>query len=499
MDAFIKAMRRAQGEFWVCCLSDEELMPGAITWAAENFIKHPDAAAIYGDYFSTDIMGNIMSDNKAQPWDFKSYLCCDLVPPFCSSFFKMSYFKTIHYDTYNDCGEYDIWLRLGVRYPIYYCEGFASKYASHEESHTSQVSDYYLTLPGRIRAVDSLLSQPGTPQDIVALREEAIAGIHLWMAQTFLGLEEFEAFEDIITKSLDYKPTEIRLRNTLISYINKMISIDKKDKAIHFIEKLMAGSNIAISHLNCNSNRAVNGITNDTNYISSEYDKLFAKWISTISEAENRLYYRDQTVASLGALVAAVRKYKPTKVVELGTLSGLSLRTWLSADPELSISAVDLSFDALHNSQRLIPLNLSRVTLVQQNILALDFSSLWAKDDRVLFYVDAHDDHGVPIMDRVLNTVLPALPRGSVIMVDDVWYSQTELNDTNVGTFFESVMLDEIDPLQCFDGYYAPYWKGGSFFGFLEVVPLLEWVNCNRIELVFRPGIKSVAFPWGGA
>jgi len=84
-------------------------------------------------------------------------------------------------------------------------------------------------------------------------------------------------------------------------------------------------------------------------------------------------------------------------------------------------------------------------------------------------------------------------------MVDDVWYSPVELNEFNVSEFFESVMLDEIDPLQCFDGYYAPYWKGGSFFGFLEVVPLLEWVNCNRIELVFRPGIKSVAFLWGVA
>jgi len=246
--------------------------------------------------------------------------------------------------------------------------------------------------------------------------------------------------------------------------------------------------------------------TNSTCDITNENEEgcfgnvsYFKDMIRSISEADNRLYYRDQTVGSLMALVDAVNRFKPTRVVELGTLSGMSLRAWLSADPSLNVTAIDLSFETLIRSQQWIALDLSRVTLLQQNILTIDFATLWSKEDRVIFYVDAHDDNGVPIMDYVLRNVLPALPEGSVVMVDDVWHSPVELNETNVRAFFESVMLEEIDPLQCFDGYYASYWKGGSFFGFLEVIPLLEWVNHNRIELEFQPGIKSIVFPWGGA
>ena len=222
----------------------------------------------------------------------------------------------------------------------------------------------------------------------------------------------------------------------------------------------------------------------------------FSKWIQTIAFRDKRLYYRDQTVSSLNQLVDYVRKFKPTKVVELGTLLGLSLRTWLAADANLQVTAVDLSFDNLHRSKEFLPLDLSRVTLRQQNILELDFSTLWDIDDRVILYVDAHDLPGVPIMEHVLNNALLALPRGSVVIVDDIWYSPDQLTDETAESFFFAKVRNEIDPLQCFDGYFAPYWQGGSFMGFMEVVPLMEWANRNRVQLSFTPGIKSVMFEW---
>jgi len=133
--------------------------------------------------------------------------------------------------------------------------------------------------------------------------------------------------------------------------------------------------------------------------------------IRRISETDNRLYYRDQSVESLMVLVDAVNRFKPTRVVELGTLSGMSLRAWLSADPSLNVTAIDLSFETLIRSQQWIALDLSRVTLLQQNILTIDFATLWSKEDRVIFYVDAHDDNGVPIMDYVLRNVFTGIAR----------------------------------------------------------------------------------------
>ena len=78
--------------------------------------------------------------------------------------------------------------------------------------------------------------------------------------------------------------------------------------------------------------------------------------------------------------------------------------------------------------------------------------------------------------------------------MDDLWHSPATLSSETALQFFENTVITEIDPLQCFQGYYAPYWKMGSFFGFREVSPLMEWVNNNRIDLVFERGVKSVTF-----
>jgi len=222
----------------------------------------------------------------------------------------------------------------------------------------------------------------------------------------------------------------------------------------------------------------------------------FREWISAIASAQHCLYYRDQTPESLNALGELVHRFNPSKVVELGTLSGLSLRAWLSAESEAEIIAIDLSFEPLRKSQQILSFDLSKVKLLEQDILKTDFSQLWTSRGRVLLYIDAHDQANVPIMEYVLRSALPALPTGSVVVVDDLWHSLTTLSNDNALQFFENTVINEIDPLQCFEGYYAPYWKGGSFFGFLEVIPLMKWVNRHRINLVLEPGAKSVTFEW---
>jgi FkbM family methyltransferase len=218
------------------------------------------------------------------------------------------------------------------------------------------------------------------------------------------------------------------------------------------------------------------------------------EWIERLASFQNRLYYRDQTPQSLNALVELVHRYNPTKIVELGTLSGLSLRAWLSAKSDAEIIAIDLSFVALYQSQQYLPANLSRVNLLEQDILKTDFAQLWSDEDRVILYVDAHDTPNNPIMAYILKNALPALPEDSVVAVDDLWYCNQAISDDTVAEFFKEVATNEVDSLGYFDGYYAPYWKGGFFVGFPEVIPLMVWVNRNNINLSFEPGNKLIMF-----
>ncbi len=220
--------------------------------------------------------------------------------------------------------------------------------------------------------------------------------------------------------------------------------------------------------------------------------------IDVLKHIENRLYYRDQSTSSLESLTTLAMNHAPTVIVELGTLSGMSTRAWVLAAPTARVHAVDLSFKFFWKANEHFPADTSRITFHEQNILATNFKTLWTESDRVLFFVDAHDLANVPIMRHVLKNALPYLPKDSLVVVDDIWFSQERLGPDNVQEYFDKFLLGQIDELQCFTGHYAPYHKGGSFMGFQEVLPLMEFVNSRGIDLGYEPGGKHVWFPWDG-
>lgn len=218
-----------------------------------------------------------------------------------------------------------------------------------------------------------------------------------------------------------------------------------------------------------------------------------AALIERLATEQRRLFYRDQTPRSLAELGRWARGFDPSVVVELGTLSGLSLRAWLAAAPGARIAAIDLSFEALHRSRSQAPLDLSRVTLIEQEICSVELARLWGPEDRVLLFVDAHDSREASIMSHVLEHAWPALPAGSLLIVDDLWFSPTPLGEGRTREFVERRLVHEIDPLQGFEGAHASYHAGGAFVGFREVVPLLRWANCRHLALEHVAGGKAVA------
>ncbi len=225
---------------------------------------------------------------------------------------------------------------------------------------------------------------------------------------------------------------------------------------------------------------------------SADFDEM----IDVMARRENRLYYRDQSARTMSSLADLARQFDPSVIVELGTLGGLSLRTWIAATKKARIFAVDLSFKTLHETLEFLPADLSRVSLLEQDVLKTDFARLWTPQDQVVFFIDAHDLPNVPIMTHVLTTALPSLPDGSVVVIDDLWFSGERLTQDNARAFLEGRVLNEIDELQCFHGHFAPYHEGGSFMGFAEVIPLLRFVNEHGIPLIHDRKGKHAFFVW---
>ncbi len=547
-EASSRVLNRCKGDVIAPCWSDDELLPYAVSWAVENLSKYPDVAAIYGDYYTIDAEGNVLNKAKGpDPFTLERYLCHEIVPPFCSSFFRRSCLEEIGVRDgkwRSECNDFELWIRLGVKFPIKYVPGLVSKFGVHPGSNTSGVSDYLRQIPLRIRTMEKFFDDPDTLQRFRPLRERAYAGLHLWVATTFIGQNRIPEAKEQVKNAFQYQlPEKIQypyfhgyIVPKICEYGIQLLQSGSTAEALEYLDLALivnksvpnlnharavalanlgkmkesvaaAKSELQIQPEHSGAKQILQELskqiqiadykTNETDVNTmdnNEAANIFRDWISKFASAQNRLYYRDQTLESLNALVNFVHHYKPTKIIELGTLSGLSLRTWLTTETQAEIIAIDLSFKPLYESQKIVPVDLSRVKLLEQNALQTDYGQLWHSNDKVLFYFDAHDLPNVPIMRHFLSNAVPALPAGSVVIIDDLWYSPNTLTNDNARQFFENTVLNEIDPLQCFDGYYAPYWKGGSFFGFLEVIPLMEWVNRNQVNLTFEQGIKSVAF-----
>lgn len=215
----------------------------------------------------------------------------------------------------------------------------------------------------------------------------------------------------------------------------------------------------------------------------------YIHWIKTLADLQGgRPGYSDQQPGSLAALVELARKVEPTKVVEIGTSYGLSLRAWLEV-PDLEVIAIDMFFDPLRKSHAVLPFDWDRVDLIEADVMNVNLPALWGTDDCVILYFDCH---GASQMSYVLEAV-SSLPDRSIVAVDDMWYSPEVLDEDNVQAFFDAVVLPQIDadaPHCLRPESYAPYWEGGSFFSFGEVVPLMNWVKQERYRLHFEPGVK---------
>lgn len=210
-EAIIKVLQRISGDIWGSCLSDEELLPHAVGWAVENFASRPKAAMIYGDCYVINENSALVESIRTQQWDYEKYLCCELVPPLSATFFRTDCFRKIGYDRYNDCGEFDIWLRMGRLFQIEYIPEFISRFRRHKGGNTSTVTDFYKTLPGRITAIEKIVDDPNSPPHIRALKQQALAGLHLWVAENFLTSGNIREAGDMIVASFNFAPRMERL------------------------------------------------------------------------------------------------------------------------------------------------------------------------------------------------------------------------------------------------------------------------------------------------
>lgn len=219
----------------------------------------------------------------------------------------------------------------------------------------------------------------------------------------------------------------------------------------------------------------------------------YEHWRKTLADLQGgRTYFRDQTPESVAALVRLAHDFDPSVIIEIGTNYGLSTRAWLEGSQDAEIVLIDFTFNPLRKSDEVLPIDWDRLTLVEKDVQSVILDRLWDDGDVVLMYFDCHGEGPI----KHMLSYVGRMPLFGVIAVDDMWYSKEQISGVygrDPEEFFQEVVIKQVDPncpVRPTD--YAHYWKGGSFYGFSEVRPLLEYINTHRIELQFDPDVKLV-------
>ena len=217
-EGFFRAIRNSTGEILGSSMCDEELLPDAAINAVMKLRLHPSAGAIYGDTYITDLHGNITGSWISKQSSLRSHLCREVVPPFVTAFFRRKALESIglhsrqwYTEQNSNAGEFELWLRLFMRFPVIYFPGMVAKYGVSDTS--LSLTDFkrsdFIAL--RKTFLEKFFSESDLPHSIYELKQEALAGLHLHFAEIQMGLGDFELANAQILEALDYKPNKGRL------------------------------------------------------------------------------------------------------------------------------------------------------------------------------------------------------------------------------------------------------------------------------------------------
>ena len=143
-DALLKGFRMANGTIFSWLNSDDVYLPGALQSAARIFSDYPETGLLYGDAHYCDREGAVIGRYRTEEFDYGklawfNYICQP------STFFRKKVFEAVGGldDTLQFAMDYDLWIKIGKRFPCRYLPEFLAAYRLHESSKTIRNESLY--------------------------------------------------------------------------------------------------------------------------------------------------------------------------------------------------------------------------------------------------------------------------------------------------------------------------------------------------------------------
>lgn len=136
-DAVNRGFMRARGSLFAFLNADDTYLPGAVSTAVDKLLRHPGAAAVYGDAYWVDREGRTLGPYPTQPFDRELFRQeCFVCQP--ASFIRRSAFEAAGTldPTLQYAFDYDLWIRLARLYPMQKIDEFLATSRMHKDNKT---------------------------------------------------------------------------------------------------------------------------------------------------------------------------------------------------------------------------------------------------------------------------------------------------------------------------------------------------------------------------
>jgi len=136
-DALMKGFHMSRGEVLAWLNSDDTYLPGALQTAADFFRGHPDTVLLYGDSYYCDATGTVIGCYKTEEFDLDGLASANII---CqpAAFFRRASFEAVGGldGTLSFAMDFDLWIRIGRRFPCRHVPRLLATYRLHETSKT---------------------------------------------------------------------------------------------------------------------------------------------------------------------------------------------------------------------------------------------------------------------------------------------------------------------------------------------------------------------------
>lgn len=219
-DGLDKAIKLAGGEVILVLNADDVLLPYACSWGVFNLKQNPAAAVVYGDEYIIDETGKIVHGFTGPRYDYEKLLCVEIVPAAQTAFIRRVYFEQVGLgadSSLETCPDYEMWVRIGARFPMKYAPGFVCKYRWHTGSEGQQPSMILKMVEAKKQVMDRVFNNKKTPKRIKKLKKRAYAGVEIWGAINNMQLRGPVPLTAklVISSFLNYPPNIAKYRKLI--------------------------------------------------------------------------------------------------------------------------------------------------------------------------------------------------------------------------------------------------------------------------------------------